>query len=149
MPDFLQQDAELFISSRRETAFNTPFTTGANFLRVTSQNPIVLIPEMEKTDDANRSGNGSEFPTAQCNQYWLSGAAQFQDQANFDSFGRLALRSAGGTVTPTTIVPSVAFRYAANMLPKSSGLQYPSTTLISALGGASFLLPGNVVNTFR
>jgi hypothetical protein len=149
MPEFRQQEASLYVSNRRETAFNTPFTAGADFLRATTQNPIVLIPEMEKTDDSNRAGNASEFPTTQCNQYWLPIAASFQDQGNFGLFGRLALRAAGGTVTQTVVVASTAFRYTANMLPKSTGLQYPSSTIISELGGASFLFPGCVVDRFR
>lgn len=149
MAEFRQRDATLFISKRREAAFNTPFTAGADFLQATSQNPIVLIPELEKTDDANRSGNSSEFATVQCNQYWLPPAASFQDQANFDLAGRLALRGVGGAVTDTTVVAAVAFRHAANMLSKTVGLQYPSSTVISELGGASFLFAGCVVDRFR
>lgn len=149
MAEFLQQEASVYVSKRRETVFNTPYTAGADFLRATSQNPLVLIPEMEKTDDGNRSGNSSEFPTTQCNQYWLPPAASFQDQAGFDLAGRLALRGAGGAVTTTTVVAVVAFKHAANMLPKASGLQYPSSTIISELGGASFLFPGCVVDRFR
>lgn len=149
MAEFRQSEASLYVSKRRETTFNTPYTAGADFLQATSQNPIVLIPELEKTDDANRAGNSSEFPTAQCNQYWTPPAASFSDQANFDLFGRLALRGVGGAVTTTTVVASVAFKHAANMLAKSVGLQYPSSTLISELGGASFLFAGNVVERFR
>lgn len=149
MAEFRQSEASLWVSKRKETSFNTPYTAGADFLSATSQNPIVLIPELEKTDDANRAGNASEFPTAQCNQYWAPPAASFSDQANFDLFGRLALRAVGGAVTDSTVVSSVAFKHLANMLAKSVGLQYPSSTIISALGGASFLFPGCVVERFR
>lgn len=149
MPEYRQNEATLYISKNRESAFNTPATTGAAFLQATTQNPLVLIPEMEKTDDANRAGNSSEFPTTQCNQYWLPPAISLQDQAGFDLAGRLALRAVGGAVTDTTVVASVAFKHAANMLPKASGLQYPSSTVISELGGASFLFPGCVVDRFR
>ncbi len=149
MAEYRQNEASLWISKNRESAFNTPVTAGASFLSATSQNPIVLIPELEKTDDAGRAGNASEFPTAQCNQYWAPPAASFSDQANFDLFGRLALRAVGGAVTDTTVVASVAFKHAANMLAKSVGLQYPSSTVISELGGASFLFPGMVVERFR
>ncbi|MCI0391670.1 MAG: hypothetical protein MOB07_23240 [Acidobacteria bacterium] len=148
MPEFRQQEASLWISKRKETVFNTPYTVGADFLQATSQNPIVLIPEIEKTDDSQRAGNSSEFPTTQCNQYWLPPAASFQDQAGFDLFGRLALRSVGGAVVDTPIA-GPAHKHAANMLSKTIGLQYPSMTLISALGGADFLYPGIVSDRFR
>jgi hypothetical protein len=148
MPEFRQQDANLYVSKLRETAFNTPFPAGGDYFRATTQNPLVLIPDMEKTDDSNRAGNASEFPTTQCNQYWLPVAASFQDQANFDLFGRLALRAVGGTVTSTLVVTG-ATKHVANMLPKSSGLQYPSSTVVSELGGATFLFPGCVVDRFR
>ncbi len=149
MAEYRQNEAGLWVSKNREGTFNTPVTTGANFLRATSTNPIVLVPEMEKTDDADRSGNASEFPTAQCNQYWLPPVIALQDQANFDLAGRLALRGIGGAVTTTTVVAVVAFKHAANMLAKSVGLQYPGSTVISELGGASFLFPGCVVDGFR
>lgn len=149
MAEYRQNEASLWVSKAPEPAFNTPVTTGANFLSATTQNPIVLIPELEKTDDANRAGNASEFPTAQCNQYWAPPAASFSDQANFGLHGRLALRSVGGTVADTTVVAAVAFKHAANMLAKSVGLQYPSSTVISELGGASFLFAGCVVERFR
>jgi hypothetical protein len=150
MPEFLQQDAELFVSARRQTAFGTPYVLGTDFLRATSQTPVVLVPEMEKTDDSNRSGNPSEFPTTQCNQYWLPPAASFQDQANFNLFGRLGLRAVGAPpLTPVQLVVGVAWQHAANMLSKSVGLQLPTSTVISSLGGASFLLPDCVVDRFR
>lgn len=150
MADYLQLDSRLYVSKNRETAFNTPYTTGAAFLSATSTSPVVLIPELEKTDDAGRAGNASEFPTAQCNQYWSPIAASFSDQANFGLASRLALRAVGGAVTgPTTVVAALAFQYTANMLAKSVGLQLPSSTVISELGGASFLFPGCVVERFR
>lgn len=149
MAEFRQNEASLWISKNRESAFNTPATTGAAFLSATTQNPVVLIPEMEKTDDSGRAGNASEFPTAQCNQYWTPVAAGFSDQANFDLHGRLALRAVGGAVTDATVVASVAFSHTANMLAKSVGLQLPSSTVISELGGASFLFAGCVVERFR
>lgn len=149
MAEFRQIDAALYASKRRETTFNTPYTAGADFLKATSQQPIVLIPEMEKTTDEGRAGNGHEFATAICNQYWTPIAASFQDQANFDLFGRFLLRALGGSVTTTTVVSAAAYKHACNMLPVASGLQLPGTTLISELGGASFLFPGSVIDRVR
>lgn len=148
MSEYLQRDAGLWISKTRESAFNTPETTGSNFLRATSTNAQVLIPEMEKTDDANRVGNASEFPTTQCNQYWLPPALSISDQANFALFLRLALRAVGGSVANANVA-GAAYSHIANMLPKISGLQLPASTIVSELGGASFLFAGNVIERFR
>lgn len=148
MAEFRQKDSSLWISKRRETAYNTPYTTGADFIRATSTNPVVLLPEMEKTDDAGRTGNDSEFPTTQFNQHWLPIPASLTDRANFDLAGRLSLRGVGGAVNSTVVVASVAFKHVGNMLPKTNLFQ-PSSSLISELGGASFLVPGAVVDRMR
>jgi hypothetical protein len=149
MAEYRQNDAAIWVSKRKESAFNTPYTAGADFLKASAANPIVLIPEMEKRDDAGKAGNGHEFATYQCNTYWSPIAAALGDEVNFELFGRLALRAVGGTVTDTTLQASAAYKHAANMLPIASGLQLPSSTIISELGGASFLFPGCVVERFR
>jgi hypothetical protein len=104
---------------------------------------------MEKVTDEGRAGNGHEFATAICNTYWSALAAAIADQANFNLHGRLWLRALGGAVTDTTVVSAAAYKHAANMLPVASGLQLPSSTVVSELGGASFLFPGVVVERAR
>lgn len=146
--DYLIQDAELFIS-KREGAFNTPVTTGTDFERAGWQNAAVYIPEPEFSTDAGRAGNSSEFQTGQCLKRFLPASIGLADRANFKLYGKLAMRCAGGTpLTPVVVVGGVAFRHAANMLPKSAGLQMPSFNAITASGGASTLWPGTVVNDF-
>lgn len=149
MAEYRQNDAAIWVSSRRETTFNTPYTAGAGFLKATTQQPVVLIPQMEKSTDEGRAGNGHEFATAICNEYWSPPALSLQDRAGFDLAGRLLLRALGGAVTDTTVVASTAYKHAANMLPIASGLQLPGSTVISELGGASFLFPGCVVDRVR
>lgn len=149
MPEFLTPDLELFISKVREATFNTPLLTGADYLRVTTQNPNIFIPEMQKSDDAGRAGNASEFATAQCNEYWLPPAFPIADRANFDWAGRLWMRTMGGAPAAPVNLVGAAWKHQAGMLPKSAGLQYPGTSVISFLGGASYLTPGCVVDSAR
>src|SRR5262245_33594677 len=116
MPEFLTPDVELYISKDRESAFGTPPTLGNQFLRFTSQNSQIFLPEMEKSDDAGRAGNASEFATAQCNEWWLPAAFGFADRVNFDSVARLFLRGAGAPVVgPTVVVGGAAWKYAASL----------------------------------
>lgn len=149
MAEFRQNNAGLWVSKLPETSFNTAYTAGADYAKVATQNPIVLIPEMEKANDAGRAGNGHEFATYICNRYWLGSSLGLQDDVNFDVAGRLLLRGAGGTVTDSVASAGVAWKHAAPMLPIASGLQQPSFDVISELGGASFLLYGAVVERFR
>jgi hypothetical protein len=146
--DNLIQDAELFISTR-EGAFNTPVTVGTNYERAGWQNAAVYIPEPEFSSDAGRAGNASEFQTGQCLRRFLPATIGIADRANFRLYGKLAMRCAGGTpLAPVNLVPSVAWRHAANMMPKSAGLQMPSFNAVTVSGGASTLWPGTVVNDF-
>jgi|SRR5882672_262703 len=148
MPDFLTQDIELFISTR-EGAFNTPVTVGTNYDRATTQSPAVYIPEPEFSNDAGRAGNASEFATGRCLRRFLPETIGITDRANFGLYGKLAMRCVGGApLAPVTLVAVTAFQHAANMLPKSAGLQLPSFNAVTAVGGASFLWPGVVVDSF-
>jgi hypothetical protein len=146
--DNLIQDATLHISTR-EGAFNTPVTGGTNYDLVGWQNAAVYLPEPEFSNDAGRAGNASEFQTGQCLRRFLPISIGAADRANFRAWGKIAMRCVGGTpLAPVNVVPAVAWRHAANMLPKSAGLQLPSFNSVVYSGGASFLLPGCVVNDF-
>lgn len=149
MAEFRTRDAALYISKRKESTFNTPYTAGADFLKATPDTPIVRIPQMQKRSDLGRAG--SRFAHTQCNEYWLSPGISFAEDANFDLAGRLLLRALGGNVTTTTVVTSVAFKHTNKMLPVASGLQLPGSTVISvnAGSGASFLYPGCIVDSFE
>lgn len=147
--EFLTPDLELFMSKVREATFNAPPALGADYLRITTQNPNIFLPEMQKSDDAGRAGNASELATAQCNEYWMPPAFPVADRANFDTFGRLWMRAMGGTPAAPVNVAGAAWRHKASWLPKAQGLQLPGTTIISALGGANYLTPGCIVGSAR
>jgi hypothetical protein len=103
---------------------------------------------MEKTNDANRPGNGHEFATYTCNRYWTHPAVSLEDEINVNAAGRLLLRAASGAVTATLLETGVT-RHSAAMLPVASGRQNKSSDLIAVLGGSSFLLAGGVVERYR
>src|SRR5262245_60873288 len=146
--DNLILDADLFISTR-EGAFNTPVTVGSSFDRLSWQNAAVYIPEPEFSNDAGRAGNASEVQTSQCRRRLLPASIGAADRANFRAWGKIFMRGMGGTpATPVNLVPSVAWRHSAALMPKASGSQLPSFNAITASGGGSVLWPGTVVDSF-
>jgi hypothetical protein len=148
MATYRTRNSLLYISTAPEGTFNTPVTAGANFKRVVTDNPLVKIIGVEKRNDLGRSG--SEFATAQCNGYFENAAINISGDVDFDAMSRLALRAVGGAITDATVVALAAFSHTAPMLASSSGLQLPSSTIISVIEGssASFLYAGCVVDQF-
>lgn len=144
----LLEDAELFISTR-EGAFNTPVTAATSYERVGWQNAAVIIPEPIFSNDAGRAGNANGLQTGQCLKRFPPNTIGIADRANFRTYGKLAMRWAGGPVaTPVVVVGGVAFRHSAPLMSKSAGQQLPSFNSIAVSGGASLLFPGTVVNDF-
>jgi hypothetical protein len=148
MAEFLIKDAAYYLSKLPESALNTFYTAGTDYIKLLNANPFFVLPEMEKRNDAGRPGNGHEFLTYVCNHYWTPGAISLEDDINVEHCGRLLLRTTGGTVTDTTLETGV-YKHANAMLPLASGRLNPASDFISVLGGASFLLAGMVVNRFR
>lgn len=147
MAEFLSQDILMGLSKLPEAAYNTLFTTAADYETLTTQTPQVLIPQMEKSNNANRVGLGSEFPTLFCNKYWIPPEIPIQDVVDTYNGGRLALRAVGGLVTSSA--SGTGFLHTAAMLPPAAGRQLPSSDLLAALGGAKYIYSGLVVDRFR
>ena len=148
MAEFLINDAAFWLSKVPESVLNTHFTAGADYIKILTANPFFILPEMEKRNDANRPGNGHEFATYTCNNYWTHPAVSFEDEMNVGYAGRLGLRSVSGTVA-TALIETGVTSYTASMLPIASGRQNKASDFISLEGGASFLLAGGVVERFR
>lgn len=146
--DYLTNDVAVYLSTRKETAINTPYTAGANFSLVTTGTPSFVVPNYEIFTDAGKPGNGHEFPTYQCITYVTHPALSITDDVNTAIAGRLATRALGGTIT-TTNPDATAYKHTNNLLAVASGRQLPSTTAITVLGGASFRLDSMVVDRFR
>jgi hypothetical protein len=148
MAEFLINDVALWLSEAPEGTFNTHATAGANYIKILTANPFYILPEMEKRTDANRPGNGHEFPTYTCNDYWSHPAVSLEDEVNVDGAGRLLLRAASGAVS-TALLETGVTKHSASMLPIASGRQNKASDLIVLEGGASFLLAGGVVERYR
>ena len=147
---YLQRNAVLYIQKTRESSYNTPETTGSNYLRAVTDNNVVFIPNPEKRNDLGRAG--SEFATGQCNTYWQPTAIAVAGEVDFNSvMARLWLRAVGGTITDATVVTAAAFSHTAPMLPGSSGLQLPSFNALADIpgSGADYLYTGLVVDRAR
>lgn len=149
MADYLINDVALYVSKRPESALNTGYTAGADFLKIRTQQPAFVVPQIEFINDAGIPGNGHEFITEWCANYVTHPAFTFTDDINFGIAGRLALRALGGTVTTAQQGGTTAYKHSCNMLPVASGRQLPSSTMVSELGGATFRLDGLVVDRFR
>ena len=146
MPEYLTRDTNLWISELPESPYNTPPATGDGFLRIVSINPFYILPDVEKTDDANRVGTGTEFATHVCNGYWSpSGVGLQNDRDFYEAYGRLWLRAFGGAVT--TVAAGTGFKHSAMCQSQAEGIQLPSTSFLSKLGPADNLLCGMVVET--
>lgn len=149
MADFLINDVALYLSKRPETVLNTGYTAGADFLKALTTNPAFVLPNIEYVTDAGKPGNGHEFATRQCPTYVTHPAFSFTDEIAVSYPGRLMLRALGGTVTTAQQAATIAYKHSCKMLDATTSRQLPSTTMISALGGASFRLDGMVVDRFR
>lgn len=149
MASFLTRDVRTYLDIVRESTYNTPQTTGANYERLVTTNAVVFIPNQETRTDQGRAG--SEFASAICNTYWEPAALTVAGEGDFAGFGRLALRAVGGTITDTTVVSAAAFKHSAPMLPGTTSLQLPSFNMIAAIesSGASYLYTGCVVDRMR
>lgn len=145
--DHLIQDAELYMSDR-EGPFNTPITDATKYERITWQNGAVIIPQPLFSTDAGRAGNANGLQTGQCLTRFPPNQIGIADRANFKTFGKLALRWAGGPIATPVTVAGVATRHSAPLMSKSAGSQLPSFNSIAVSGGASVLMPGTIVNDF-
>jgi hypothetical protein len=149
MATFLTNDVALYVSKTRESAYNTDETTGTNYLKVRTQQPGYVLPQVEFINDAGVPGNGHEFATEWCATYIAHPAITFTDDINFGVAGRLALRALGGAVTTAQLASTTAYKHSCSMLTIASGRQLPSTTIAALLGGASFRMAGMVVDRYR
>jgi hypothetical protein len=145
MPFALQRDARFWIS-KLPGAFDAFEEVGTNYLLARMGSPTVLLPKMEKFNDAGQAGNGHGYATFQCNGYWLPLAAQIDDTPNFDLTGRIWLRALSGDVVDSVVSAGAAWKHAANQLPIPAGLQLKSFSAISELNGASSIHSGVVVD---
>lgn len=148
MASYLFNDAALYVSKLPETSINTMYSTGSDFLKAASTNPVVILPNVETVNDAGKPGNGYEFATYECVTYTTHPAVGIADDINFELAGRLLLRSLGGTVTATQQGATTAYKHTCNMYPVASGTQLPTSTVISELGGVSFLMGGFPVQSY-
>lgn len=148
MASYLLNDAALYVSKRPEGTFNENDTSGSDFLKSSSDNPVVVLPQAEMVTNAGKPGNGHEFATYHCVTYTTHPGVTITDDVNFELAGRLLLRSLGGTVTATQQGATAAYKHTCNMLPVASGRQLPSMNVISELGGITFRMPGHVVQSY-
>lgn len=148
MADYRLIDLGLFVSKRKETSFLTGYTAGADFYKAVTQNAAFTEPQFEKITNAGRAGLSSEFPTEVCVGYSLPIGVSITDDINTSYAGNLLLRAFGGAVTTAQQGVTTAYKHSAPILLSSSSLQLPSSTIINALGGASFRYDGMVVDSY-
>jgi hypothetical protein len=81
MASFLTRDVRTYLDIVRESTYNTPQTTGANYERLVTTNAVVFIPNQETRTDQGRAG--SEFASAICNTYWEPAALTVAGEGDF------------------------------------------------------------------
>lgn len=146
MPENYQtRDTKLHISKLPESAFNTFPTANTDYVALISREPFWLLPGMEKIDDADAIGTGTEFLTTQENGYWDHIPVNLiNNQALFDAYGRMALRAFGGEVV--TAAETSGYKHTAILQKASEGRQLPSSSLIVQNGAAELLVAGAVIS---
>src|SRR5215813_4813903 len=149
MADYLLENVNLYVSKRKETSLNTDYTLGTDYLRALSTAPAFVLPQIEFVSDAGKPGNGHEFPTRQCPTYVGHPGFSLTDEINVSYAGRLLMRALGGAVTTAQQGGTAAWKHSCVMLDALVSRQLPSTTMIAEIGGASFRLPGMVVDRYR
>lgn len=138
------RNAKLWGSLLPEAAYNTPFDEAAEFLAVSSKENIVVLPTVDKIDDAGNVGTGSHFATHVCNDYWTQPSIALSTETEyFDFFGRLWLRAFGAAVAAAASGPG--YKHTANLMVESDGAILPATDIIGRLGPIDALLAGMVV----
>jgi hypothetical protein len=141
MAKYRRKNVKLFGSKLPETTFQTPPATAADYEAFVTQEPVIIIPTVDKTTDAGNAGTGTPFPTHACNDYWRPAAVALSTQLEyFGFFSRLWLRLFGGAVV--TAAEGAGYRHEAKLQSDAEGSQLPSTTLIHQLGPLDIILPG-------
>jgi hypothetical protein len=138
------KNAKLWGSILPESAYNTAFDENTEFQAITSRENIIIMPTVDKFDDAGQVGTGSHFASQVCNDYWTQPSVALDTQLDyFGFFGRLWLRAFGGTVA--TAAAGDGYKHTANLQVDSDGDVLPATDLIGKLGPIDALLAGMVV----
>src|SRR5262252_3168500 len=146
--DFLLENVKYYLSNRRETTLNTDYVLGTDFLLALSDTPAYVLPQIEFVTDAGKPGNGHEFATRQCPTYVSHPGLSFNGEMNVSYAGRALMRALGGTVTDAQQGGTAAYLHSCQMLDALVNRQLPSTTAIVEIGGASYRLPGMVVDRY-
>lgn len=146
MPDYQTRDAQMWVS-KLPIPFGTLPAAGAEMEAISSIDVLPgVLPNIEKTDDANRVGTGSEFATHTCNQYWEQPTIGLSnDQDLWNIYGRLWLRAFGGTVVD--VVQGTGNAHSAPLRDgRVDGRQLPASAFLYLLGPEDFLLGDMVVD---
>lgn len=139
-------NTQLAISKTVEASFNTTESTAGNYEWCPSNEPLMILPKLEKLNDATRIGRNA--PSHQCNAYWTPPQISIKDDLETGVPARLLRRALGGAVTSTLVATGV-YDHEFAILPPQVGDVLPSFNIISVLGAADYLLAGLMVNKFK
>jgi hypothetical protein len=148
MPESSIRDTQIAFSKVKETAYNTPHTTAANFLGLLTSDVFFYLPKIEQIVKDDLLGH--EFPTHACNDYWQHSEMSFTEDLETKIGGRFLAYALGGSINATAVAGAASvndLEFA--MLPASAGRQLPSFDVASVLGAADFLMAGVCVDKFR
>ena len=147
MAEFITRDIDLLISKEPESGYNTNYVDAADFQRMLTTGSPLSLPTLEKLDDADRIGQGDEFPRQARGNYWSQPKWQISDVLNTGLAALFFARALGGTVTDTLVATGV-YDHTFSHQEDGAGRQLPSSSVVQSVGGQDWLFPGVVVGAF-
>jgi hypothetical protein len=148
MADSIINDKRIYVSTPRESAYNTAIAVGASFTRIHGKAIPEMLPEAEQFTNEGDLGLAHTGPTKLCQYNWKEPTLSIAGEIdNFTSFmGRLMLRCAGGTIAITEPVSATVYLHTASPI---AGHQLPGTSIVYSHDANSFLYAGCVVQRFK
>lgn len=142
------RDTQIAFTKVKETAYNTNYTSGSNFMGLLTNDVFFYLPKIDQIVKDDMLGH--EFPTHACNDYWQHSEMSFSEDLETKIGGRFLAYALGGSITSTAVVGASGVNdLELAMLPASAGRQLPSMDVASILGAADFLMAGVCVDKFR
>lgn len=140
------ETAQHWVSKTLESAFNTPESTGSNYIFIPTTDQFFQLPTVEKVNDANRIGRNA--PSHVCSTYWSNPKYTIKDDIETNTPARLFRRALGGTVTDTLVETGVYDHEFAILSPQVGSI-LPFFSMVSLMDVASFLFAGCMVDRFK
>ena len=142
MAEFITQDINLLLSSRKEATYNEVIADGGEFVRAVMRGNTFGFPVLSKTDSSDLVGTGYDLPVVPLRvNYWEHPVITIGEDVNVDLLPIFLARVFGGTnAAPSTL--NTTGREHTILLGTAAQRQLPSSNLITSVGYIDDANPG-------